>query len=171
MSDISLLMTGVLTDNPASLPDQFPVQSPIQSDTVGQNSIQESFPTFPHADITPPEFLQVDMGEGYGCVDYPSKADEENLAITHDQFVAALETCLQQIDELLTNNIDNTIELEDFILLQRLQNEVELEIAQLQQRLAVGVGAASRRDGVPPIVGDCAERSAGGDRKTNEIAA
>jgi hypothetical protein len=147
-------MTGVLTGNPASLPDQFPVQSPIQLDTVGQNSTQESFPTFSHADITPPEFLQVDMGESYGCIDYPGKTDVENLAITHDEFAAGLETCLQQIDELLTNNIDNTIEPEDFILLQRLQNEVELELAQLQQRVAVG-------DGVPPTLGN---------RKTHEIA-
>lgn len=60
MSDISLLMAGVLTGKPPSLTDKLPVQSPIQSNQVGQNSTQESSQTFPHTDITPPEFVQVD---------------------------------------------------------------------------------------------------------------
>ncbi|HIK05736.1 MAG TPA: iron uptake porin [Trichormus sp. M33_DOE_039] len=302
MSDISLLMAGVLTGKPPSLTDKLPVQSPIQSNQVGQNSTQESSQTLPHTDITPPEFVQVDnsiaskssgthqkyqnklgeeenrlqvtgyrlqkseeaegtfsttnvttkdeigfspthasllksgnpfgfttllmpgnpstasgspltqlaplhphtldpeesdmraefspyssltpsledakpesdegmtqivpvsqlddvqptdwafealqsIGERYGCTDYSGKTYDGNRAISRYEFAAGLETCLQQIEELLTNNRDNTIEPEDLIVLQRLQNEVKEELAQLQQRVEVS------------------------DRKTNEITA
>lgn len=61
----------------------------------------------------------------YGCVD-----DPENQLITHDEYAAGLETCLQQVEELLTHNIDNTIEPEDLMLLRRLQNEVKAELAE-----------------------------------------
>ncbi|WP_041555444.1 iron uptake porin [Nostoc sp. PCC 7524] len=233
MSDISLLMAGVLTAGPASVPKKLSVQSPIQSERVGQKSTQESSSTFPDADLTPPEFLQVDhsidtarsyinkkyqstlykvkeklqsknthtlpestdlrivaavpdepdmraefspsvddisspdalesddpmtqvipvsqlddvqpsdwafgalqsIGERYGCVNYAGKTYSGNRAISRYEFAAGLEACLQQIDELITSNRDNTIEPEDLILLQRLQAEVKEELAQLQQKV------------------------------------
>ncbi|WP_427161564.1 iron uptake porin [Aliinostoc sp. HNIBRCY26] len=272
MSDISLLMAGVLTGKPPSLTDQVPAQSPIQSNQVEQKSTQESSQGFSATDITAPEFLQVEhsiitqsfsnnqkyqnklikqgngeqekrtlesqtnantnqqnteetffsspthasllksgnlpnpytldpetsdikaefspypalaqspeiaapesdeamtqvlpvsqlddvqptdwafdalqsIGERYGCTDYPGKTYDGDRPISRYEFAVGLETCLQQIEELLTSNRDHTIEQEDLIILQRLQNEVKEELAQLQQRVELG------------------------DRKTNTIAA
>ncbi|MGH1397100.1 MAG: hypothetical protein ACRAVC_24155, partial [Trichormus sp.] len=69
--------------------------------------------------------------EYYNCVD-----DPENQLITDDEYMAGLETCLQQVEELLTHNINNTIEPEDLMLLRRLQNEVKAELAQLQSSVS-----------------------------------
>jgi hypothetical protein len=225
MSDISLLVNGALTGNPASLTEQLPSQFPMQSDSVGQNSTPDPSSTLLHTDIRPPEFLQVDSsivfaspvihqkyqnqlsaaeirqqieatpkqtdiitnnqrdfsvytpfhldpeeydiqiefsphpvltppsqnvssledlqpsGLGFDALPSIKKCytyvdDPENQLITDDEYMAGLETCLQQVEELLTHNIDHTIEPEDLILLRRLQNEVKAELAQLQSSVS-----------------------------------
>ncbi|RCJ39715.1 S-layer protein [Nostoc minutum NIES-26] len=241
MSDISLLMAGVLTAGQTTLPNNLPEQPVIQSDRVVQESKQEQLSQlFPTAEITPPEFVQPDgnlhvttstpnkeyqnllkkvrqksqsqissilsesqdpqtvtdktqkpesteefspspyplvsnspliyptpesdtqepdnqmsqvtsvsqlddvqpsdwvfgalqsIVERYGCI---PKSSVGIRAVSRYEFAAGLNTCLEQINELITSNKINTINNEDLILLQRLQAEFQGELKQLQERL------------------------------------
>lgn len=61
MSDISLLMAGVLTIGQTSLPDNLLEQPVIQSEREVQQQTQGQISQIsPDADITPPEFMQMD---------------------------------------------------------------------------------------------------------------
>ncbi|YAF95145.1 MAG: iron uptake porin [Nodularia sp. CChRGM 3473] len=61
MSDISLLMVGVLTAGQTSLPNNLPEQPVIESETAVQHSNQGQLAqVFPDADITSPEFMPSD---------------------------------------------------------------------------------------------------------------
>ncbi len=60
MSEIGLLMTGVLTTGQPSLPD-LPEQQPPHLENSLQNSIQSQLSqVVPTAQITPPEFMETD---------------------------------------------------------------------------------------------------------------
>ncbi len=60
MSEIGLLMTGVLTTGQPSLPD-LPEQQPPQLENGLQNSIQSHLSqVVPTTEITPPEFMETD---------------------------------------------------------------------------------------------------------------
>ncbi|MBH8573480.1 iron uptake porin [Nostocaceae cyanobacterium CENA369] len=61
MSDISLLMAGILTAGQTTAPNDLPKQPVIQSNRAVQESKQEQLSQiFPPAEITPPEFVQPD---------------------------------------------------------------------------------------------------------------
>lgn len=60
MSEIGLVMTGMLTTGQPSLPN-VPVQQPKQVENDEQKSLQsQSSPLIPTAQITPPEFIRTD---------------------------------------------------------------------------------------------------------------
>jgi peptidoglycan hydrolase-like protein with peptidoglycan-binding domain len=77
MSEIGLLMTGVLTTRQPSLPD-LPEQEPPHLENGLQNSIQSQLSqVVPTAQITPPEFMETD-GTSLSTSS-PSKLNKENL--------------------------------------------------------------------------------------------
>lgn len=77
MSEIGLLMTGVLTTGQVYLPD-IPEQQPLHEENEIQNFIQSQLPqVVSTAQITPPEFIETDGTS----LSQPlsSKAKQENL--------------------------------------------------------------------------------------------
>ncbi len=74
--------------------------------------------------------------ERYGCIaGYPDGVYRGNRFISRYEFAAGLNTCLEQINELIANNKTNAISNEDLIQLQRLQVEFRTELEQLPQRV------------------------------------
>jgi hypothetical protein len=78
MSEISLLIAGVLTSGQTSLPNKLPEQPVINSESAIQQSTQGQISQiFPDADITPPEFVPPDSNLQYLVKD--SSQENQNL--------------------------------------------------------------------------------------------
>ncbi|WP_414552036.1 peptidoglycan-binding domain-containing protein [Anabaena sp. CCY 0017] len=61
MSEISLLMTGILTAKGLSLPNKLPKQQPLDMENSLDNLTQNNFTQLvANPDVTPPEFMQTD---------------------------------------------------------------------------------------------------------------
>ena len=59
MSEIGLLITGILTARQLSLPHKLPKQQPFQMENSSEKLTQSKFTTIvTHSQITPPEFIQ-----------------------------------------------------------------------------------------------------------------
>jgi Carbohydrate-selective porin, OprB family len=218
MSDINILMAGLLTAGQASLPLTLQNQPLIQLEIAAQNLKQGQLSQkVTHKDITPPEFIQhydtspavvvieskkyqntlnkfrdkiqnssllsqsqvspsvagttqerenmpefsplspesdeqmsqvtsmsqlddvqtsdwafaalQSLGERYGCMTLKSHT------MSRYEFADGLNTCLEQMQELITSNKINLINNEDLIQLQRLQSEFQVELQQLQKRV------------------------------------
>lgn len=74
--------------------------------------------------------------ERYGCIaGYPNGTFKGNRSINRYEFAAALNACLEKVNQLITNKIDNAVKDDDLIVLQRLQGEFQTELKQLSERV------------------------------------
>jgi Carbohydrate-selective porin, OprB family/S-layer homology domain len=207
MSDISLLMAGVLTAGQASVPS-LPQQPIIEPEIdLQQPSQAEASKIVVPVKITPPEFVQPieslppnpkkiktehqnilkqsknvetrliaslqnsptvqnsttiqnstpvtsvsqlddvkaedwsftalqSLVERYGCIaGYPNGTYQGNRAISRYEFAAALNPCLQKINEIIASSTNNSVNKEDLIQLQRLQTEFQKELKEVEVRI------------------------------------
>ena len=195
MSDISLLMAGVLTAGQPSVPS-LPQQPIIQPEIdLLQPSQAEASKIDAPVKITPPEFVQPleslppnpkqiksehqnilntsqnvetvlirslqntptvtsvsqlddvkpedwsftalqSLVERYGCIaGYPNGTYQGNRAISRYEFAAALNPCLQKINEIIASSTNNSVNKEDLIQLQRLQTEFQKELKEVEARI------------------------------------
>ncbi|WP_218653129.1 iron uptake porin [Nostoc sp. TCL26-01] len=75
------------------------------------------------------------IAEHHGCITNMDSGYLGHQAISRYEFATGLKTCLQQIQELITNNKNNAISHEDLMLLQRLQGEVWSELEELGESI------------------------------------
>jgi hypothetical protein len=74
--------------------------------------------------------------ERYGCIaGYPNGTYRGNRAMTRYEFAAALNACLNRINELIATSTANTVTEEDLTILQRLQEEFADGLKELQERI------------------------------------
>ena len=73
------------------------------------------------------------LSERYGCISgYPDSTFRGNNSLTRYEFAASLNSCLNQISDLVTNN---SVESGDLSTIQRLQTDFEAELASLRGRV------------------------------------
>ena len=69
----------------------------------------------------------------YGCITgYPDNTFRGNNSLTRYEFAASLNSCLNSISELIT---DNSLQEEDLMAIERLQADFEAELASLEGRV------------------------------------
>jgi len=74
--------------------------------------------------------------ERYGCIKgYPNQTFRGNRATTRFEFASGLNTCLNQINELIAQGTSNLVRKEDLATIQRLKEEFGNELAQVRGRL------------------------------------
>lgn len=74
--------------------------------------------------------------ERYGCISgYPDNTFRGNRTLTRYEFAAALNACLDRVNELIAQATTNAITQQDILRLQRLQEEFSAEIATLRVRV------------------------------------
>ncbi|MBO3461514.1 iron uptake porin [Aetokthonos hydrillicola Thurmond2011] len=74
--------------------------------------------------------------ERYGCIaGYPDRNFKGNRSMTRFEFAAALNTCLEKVNQLITTGTANLATKEDLATLQKLQGEFQPEIASLRARV------------------------------------
>lgn len=74
--------------------------------------------------------------ERYGCISgYPDNTFRGNRTLTRYEFAAALNACLDRVNELIAEATTNVITQQDILRLQRLQEEFSAEIATLRGRV------------------------------------
>ncbi|MFN6571347.1 iron uptake porin [Dendronalium sp. ChiSLP03b] len=116
MSDISLLMAGVLTAGQTTLPNNLPEQPVIQSDRVVQESKQEQLSQlFPTAEITPPEFVQPD-GNLHVTTSTPNKEYQNLLKKVRQKSQSQISSILSesQDPQTVTDKIQKPESTEEF---------------------------------------------------------
>ncbi|MBD2139363.1 carbohydrate porin [Anabaena sp. FACHB-1237] len=75
--------------------------------------------------------------ERYGCIaGYPDGTFRGNRALTRYEFAAALDTCLQQVQQLIDSGTANLATKEDLETLRRLNQEFQAELKTLGARVA-----------------------------------
>ena len=74
--------------------------------------------------------------EHYGCiVGYPNKTYLGNRALSRFEFAAGLNSCLDQLNELIASSTADVVNKEDLATIQRLQQEYTAELASLRGRV------------------------------------
>jgi hypothetical protein len=74
--------------------------------------------------------------ERYGCISgYPDNTFRGNRTLTRYEFAAALNACLDRVNELIAEATTNVVTQQDILRLQRLQEEFSAEIATLRGRV------------------------------------
>ncbi|QOV24753.1 iron uptake porin [Anabaenopsis elenkinii] len=74
--------------------------------------------------------------ERYGCISgYPDNTFRGNRTLTRYEFAAALNACLDRVNQLIAEATTNVITQQDILRLQRLQEEFSAEIATLRGRV------------------------------------
>ncbi|NET04824.1 MAG: iron uptake porin [Symploca sp. SIO2B6] len=74
--------------------------------------------------------------ERYGCIaGYPDGNFRGNRPLTRYEFAAGLNACLEQIERLIADGIDELTLREDLVKLERLTNDFEAELATLATRV------------------------------------
>lgn len=74
--------------------------------------------------------------ERYGCISgYPDNTFRGNRTLTRYEFAAALNACLDRVNELIAEATTNAVTQQDILRLQRLQEEFSAEIATLRGRV------------------------------------
>ena len=74
--------------------------------------------------------------EQYGCISgYPNHTFQGNRSLTRYEFAAALNACLNQINELALSTAANKVRKEDLTTLEQLKNEFVTELASLRNRM------------------------------------
>ncbi|MDH6099728.1 iron uptake porin [Anabaenopsis sp. FSS-46] len=74
--------------------------------------------------------------ERYGCISgYPDNTFRGNRTLTRYEFAAALNACLDRVNELIAEATTNVITQQDILRLQRLQEEFSAELATLRGRV------------------------------------
>jgi hypothetical protein len=74
--------------------------------------------------------------ERYGCIaGYPDGTFRGNRALTRYEFAAALDTCLQQVQQLIDSGTANLATKEDLETLRRLNQEFKGELATISERV------------------------------------
>lgn len=74
--------------------------------------------------------------ERYGCIaGYPDGTFRGNRALTRYEFAAALDTCLQQVQQLMGSGTANLATKEDLEILNRLNQEFKAELATISARV------------------------------------
>ncbi|WP_313929789.1 iron uptake porin [Microcoleus sp. FACHB-SPT15] len=91
------------------------------------------------SDVSPGEWAYEalrNLVERYGCIaGYPDGTFRGNRALTRYEFAAGLNSCLQQVERLLTASSEGFVVREDLETLQRLVREFETELANLGTRV------------------------------------
>ncbi|MDB9377020.1 iron uptake porin, partial [Nodularia sphaerocarpa] len=74
--------------------------------------------------------------ERYGCISgYPDGSFQGSRAMTRFEFAAALNACLDKVNQAIAADIVNVAVKEDLTILQKLQEEFAAELATLQGRV------------------------------------
>ncbi len=74
--------------------------------------------------------------ERYGCISgYPDGSFQGNRAMTRYEFAAALNACIDQVNQRISANITNAVAKADLVTLQKLQEEFSTELASLRGRV------------------------------------
>lgn len=111
---------------------------PTQVRTPRNNAMNQVTNVSQLEDISPGDwaFEAVrNLVERYGCIEgYPDRTFRGNRALTRYEFAAGLNSCLQQIEQLIARSGDN-VTREDLETLQRLTQEFKAELATLRGRV------------------------------------
>jgi hypothetical protein len=74
--------------------------------------------------------------ERYGCIiGYPDKTYRGDRALTRYEFAAALSSCLDRVNQLITASTDNLATQTDLATLKKLNDEFSTELPQLRNRI------------------------------------
>ncbi len=104
------------------------------SENIGQlNSVSQL------SDVKPTDWafqaLQ-SLIERYGCsIGYPNQTYQGNRALSRYEFATELNTCLDQISQLVNRNTDVQVNQEDFAMLQKLQEQYKTELKIVHSRI------------------------------------
>ncbi len=112
---------------------------PITQPPIAQTQIAQVTSVNQLQDVQPKDWafqaLQ-QLVERYGCVaGYPNRSFLGNRSLTRSEFAAALNACLDKINDQITFSISNLAKSEELAVIQKLQTDFESEITSLKQRI------------------------------------
>ena len=91
------------------------------------------------ADVEPTDWAYQalrSLVERYGCiVGYPDGYFRGNRAISRDEFAAAVNACIDRVNELILAATEDKVERDDLVVLQRLMDEFQAELIALRGRI------------------------------------
>jgi Carbohydrate-selective porin, OprB family/S-layer homology domain len=126
--------------NIVSAPDQ-PTLSLEQTNQYSQttNTLAQVTSVSQLSDVNPSDWafqaLQ-SLVERYRCIiGYPDNTYQGDRTLSRYEFAAGLETCLNQVNKLITAGTADAVKKEDLVTVQRLQSEFAAELSTLQGRL------------------------------------
>ena len=74
--------------------------------------------------------------ERYGCIkSYPDRTYRGNVALSRFEFAAGLQSCINKLDEMLRNGLNDRVSQEDLSTLNRLQSEFASELGIISQKV------------------------------------
>ncbi|MBW4607494.1 MAG: iron uptake porin [Hassallia sp. WJT32-NPBG1] len=111
-----------------------PVTQLSETDSMGQVTSVSQF-----SDVQPTDWafqaLQ-SLVERYGCIaGYPNSTYRGNRALTRYEFAAALNACLNRVNELIATATTDLLTKEDLATLEHVQQEFSAELATLRDRV------------------------------------
>lgn len=138
---LTICTTGILLQMQALAEEQSPTLANNQSSQTTTDSTEMSQVTSVSqlSDVQPNDWgfnaLQ-SLVERYGCIKgYPNQTFRGNRATTRFEFASGLNTCLNQINELITQGTGDLVRKEDLATIERLKEEFGNELAQVRGRL------------------------------------
>ncbi|MBE9250168.1 carbohydrate porin [Dolichospermum sp. LEGE 00240] len=138
---LTICTTGILLQMQALAEEQSPTLATNQSSQTTTDSTEMSQVTSVSqlSDVQPNDWgfnaLQ-SLVERYGCIKgYPNQTFRGNRATTRFEFASGLNTCLNQINELITQGTGDLVRKEDLATIERLKEEFGNELAQVRGRL------------------------------------
>jgi len=141
VASLTISTTGILCQIQALAEEQSATVENIQSaeTTTESTEISQVTSVSQLSDVQPTDWgfaaLQ-SLVERYGCIKgYPNQTFKGNRATTRYEFAAGLNTCLNQINELIGQGTGDLVKKEDLVTIERLQAEFGTELAQIRGRL------------------------------------
>jgi hypothetical protein len=141
IASLTISTTGMLWQMQALAEDQPATAENTQSADITTESTEMSQVTSVSqlSDVQPTDWgftaLQ-SLVERYGCIKgYPNQTFKGNRGTNRYEFAAGLNTCLNQINELIGQGTGDLLKQEDLVTIKRLQEEFGTELAQIRGRL------------------------------------
>ncbi|NEO97917.1 MAG: iron uptake porin [Symploca sp. SIO2E9] len=134
---VLLLTTSVAQAEPPDSPPQTN-QQPLNLVSYSDKWINQVTNVSQLRDVQPGDWAYEalrSLVERYGCIaGYPDGTFKGNRALTRYEFAAGLNACLEQIERLIVDGIDELTIREDLVRLERLTKDFEAELATLATR-------------------------------------